>query len=145
MLARTLTALALAIFLPALLRADDAPKGDKDLDGDWQLVSRTDDGKERAVPDDSTFVWNIKGEAMTVSFGGQSFKATLKLGAGKEYKTMDTTVEAIAERGPALAIYEIKDGVLRICEADPGKDRPTAFSSKQDSNWKLLTFKRVKN
>jgi len=38
MLARTLTvSLVLVAFLPALLRADDEPKGDKDLDGEWRV------------------------------------------------------------------------------------------------------------
>ena len=38
------TAGALALFLPALLRADDQPKGDKDLDGEWEMQSIVEDG-----------------------------------------------------------------------------------------------------
>jgi hypothetical protein len=42
--ALTTSTLALALFLPALVRADAQPKGDMDLDGDWELQSSVEDG-----------------------------------------------------------------------------------------------------
>ena len=49
---RLLTACSLTalLILPALLRADDPPKGDKDLEGTWEVVSVAGDSGEPEAP-----------------------------------------------------------------------------------------------
>ena len=43
-----------------------------------------------------------------------------------------------------LSIYEIEGDTLKICSVEPGKDRPTEFSSKPGSGHFLRVFKREK-
>ena len=147
MLRRTLTATALALlpFLPAaLLRADDAPKGDKDLDGSWELVSTVRDGKEMP-PQDKKFVLTIKGESVTVKVGEDSHEATIKADPSKTPKALDLTFGDGPQKGKtAKAIYEVKGDELRVCHGDPDADRPTELASKEGSGLMLATLKRVK-
>jgi uncharacterized protein (TIGR03067 family) len=142
---RMLTAPALAVLLlPAMLWADDAPKGDKDLDGEWQLESSLHSGK--APPADAPKpMLSIHGSALTIKDGDKAYKATLKIDAGKTPRTLDMTIEEGESKGKtALAIYEVKGDELRVCNADSGKDRPAEFSSTEDNGNTLMVLKRVK-
>jgi hypothetical protein len=70
MLRRTLrVSLAIALFMPILLRADDAPKGDKDLEGDWELVSHVYDGKDSPPAPVKDTVLTFKGDGLTTKTG----------------------------------------------------------------------------
>jgi RNA polymerase sigma factor (sigma-70 family) len=134
-------------------RADDAPKTqDKDLDGDWEVISTVKDGKVKEGADIKT-VWTINGNTgdldkepviLAVSRGNMTIKATLRIDASKTPKTMDVIADPRANVGPTLDIYSVKGDQLRICEAALGKERPTEFSSKEGSGQLLMTLKRIK-
>jgi uncharacterized protein (TIGR03067 family) len=158
MFARILT-VAVVLFLPTLLRADDAPKGDKDLDGVWELQSEFADGKEvQCAPDRikslATFQGKsevvriiVKGTGTIVVLAGPFDEGYfgLKIDATKKPKIIDVTAEEGRAKGETrLGIYEVKGDVLRICQAPSGEDRPTEFSSKEGTGWTLKTFKRAK-
>jgi uncharacterized protein (TIGR03067 family) len=67
---------------------------------------------------------------------------TIKVDTSKTPKTIDIL---FPEKGrDMLGIYEIKGDELHLCASDSGKDRPTEFSAKEGSGWRLATFKRVK-
>ena len=53
--------------------------------------------------------------------------------AGGQYK--DKTLRGI---------YEIDGGMLKICFAEPDKERPAEFNSKAGSGWTLATHKKQK-
>jgi uncharacterized protein (TIGR03067 family) len=156
MFRRTLTAsLGLALILPALLRADDAPKTqDKDLDGKWEYIYREDYGE-----DSLTFLFeNNKVTATQRSYvdllvdgvkhhieDGASASGTIKVNPKSSPKTIDVMWKDGSTKGETQrGIYEVKDDVLRLCLADKDKDRPTEFPTKKYSGPQLITLKRVK-
>ncbi|HVS36440.1 MAG TPA: TIGR03067 domain-containing protein [Gemmataceae bacterium] len=142
---RTASALAALLLLPALLRADDPPTGDKDLDGTWEAVSNAVDGKEQPLPPDGKLLVTISGGSLTLKADVGSHMATIGVDASKTPKTIDITPQDGADKGrTALGIYEVKGDELRLCGADAGKDRPTELTSKPGSGWIFLTLKRVK-
>jgi uncharacterized protein (TIGR03067 family) len=55
-------------------------------------------------------------------------------------------VDFEGKEGAARGIYELTDDTLKICSANPpkNKDRPKEFSSKKGSNQVLMEFKRIK-
>ena len=142
--ARPVFALTLATLTVclALAQANDAPKtADKDLDGKWvgasilrygqgppqgrELPSITFDG-DKGTGQDGDFVSHVK----------------IKIDATKTPKTMDLIQnEGKPNAETFLAIYEIKDDELRICSADPGKDRPTEFTSTGKNKYTLSVYK----
>jgi uncharacterized protein (TIGR03067 family) len=147
MLRRTLTAsLAMLLVAPALLRADDAPKGDKDLDGTWEVVSTVRDGKEME-PQTKGIVLTIKGESVTVKVGEVSHEATIKIKAdpSKTPRTLDLMPKEGPQKGMTMkAIYEVKGDELKFCHGDPEAERPTELASKEGSGLTLAILKRVK-
>jgi len=147
MLRRTLTASALAVLLllpAALLRAADAPKGDKDLEGTWEAIACVRDGKDAPL-DQRAPVATIEGDHLTFKIGDETRKATLKVDATKTPRTMDVVFEDGPHKGETVkVIYEVKGDELKVCHGDPGADRPTELSSKEGSGLMLMTFKRAK-
>ncbi len=147
MLARSLPAgLSVVLLLPALLRADDAPKiQDKDLEGDWSAVSAMRGG-ENFPPPEGKMVFTFKGDALTQQSNAGAFTSKFAADPSKMPKTIDiTTNEGPLKDKAILAIYEIKGDELRICMAYPGKkDRPTEFAAKPGTDWTLAMYKRVK-
>ena len=137
----SLCALIVSILLPAaLLRADEPPKGDKDLDGDWDVAKYVSDGLEVPPPPvrKGTHPVTIKGDAFAFNIGDAA-TATIKVDASKTPRTMDLAFESGPRKGKIeLAIYDVKDDELRICIAAPEKDRPTEFSSKMGSGSEVI-------
>ena len=137
-------AAALLLLLPAaLLRADDAPKGDKELDGEWEIKSLLRGGKEppEDAPKPSA---TIKGDQLILKFGDKEYKTTFQVDPTKTPKTMDVKMEEGPHKGETMkAIYEVKGDELRLCHDEPGKDRPTEFTSKEPGEV-LAVWKRVK-
>ena len=110
----TAPALAVLLLLPAaLLCADDASKGDKDLDGDWQGVSAVRDGKELPPPASGNPVMTVKGESAAMKIGDMTSAAAIKVDATKTPRTLDVTPEDGPEKGKTVpCIYEIKGDEL---------------------------------
>jgi uncharacterized protein (TIGR03067 family) len=146
MLRRTLSAsLAVLLLAPALLRADDAPKGDKDLEGAWQETVTVLDGKELKTPSEEKGELIIQGDMATVKYPDRTDSDKFKIDATKTPKAIDITViEGSGKGTTSLGVYEVKGDELRICVAMPGKDRPAAVASKEGSGLTLVTLKRVK-
>jgi uncharacterized protein (TIGR03067 family) len=136
---------AVLLLLPAaMLLADDAIKGDKGLEGEWKPISAVRDGKESPpLPDGS--LATFKADEIMMKTGDRDYTVSIKVDAGKTPKTIDLTPADGPKKGETIkGIYEIKGDELHVCTAEPGKDRPTEFSSKQGSNWSLMTLKRLK-
>ena len=148
MLLRTRTAPALAILLlapSAPLWADDAPKGDKDLDGEWQAVSAARDGKELVPPPGGPPVLSFSGNSLTVKDGDETYKVLLTIDAARTPRTLDMEFVSGPRKGDVVrGIYEIKGDELRICTAETGKDRPADLASTKGSGSMLMFLKRVK-
>ena len=143
---RTPTVAAVLLLLSAaLLRADDSPKGDKDLQGTWEAVACVRDGKDQP-PDKGAIVATVEGDALTLKVGDEARKCSLKVDASRTPRSMDVLPEDGPHKGETIkAVYEIKGDELRVCHGEPGADRPTGLSAKEGSGLTVMTFKRVKN
>jgi uncharacterized protein (TIGR03067 family) len=156
-----LSAITVALLLAggaSLAGADDPPKAhDPNLEGEWVHVSFVVNGMKRPLEPDMKCVYYFKADTLTKTVKDHNqaseMQATFKLDASKKPKTIDIgygsglfveNAPADAEIPPALGIYEIKDSVLRICFAQPGKKRPTRFRAEVGSGLTLITAKRVK-
>ncbi len=149
MLRRTLTVgLALALSLLVPLRAADAPKIDKELEGDWEPLCAVLNGSERPKPPpDVGGVMSVHGDCLVWTVGSRVvMKCRLNVGESMSTKTVDFTwmLDDPDKGTKSLGVYELKDDVLRFCMAKPGQDRPTEFSSKEGSNRNILVLKRIK-
>ena len=141
----TASALAVLLFAPAAwLYAADPPKGDKDLDGEWEVVSAIQGGKEQPPPERKQLV-SIMGEKIVFKDGDETHTGTLKLDPAKTPRTFDLTPDDGPEKGKTTkGIYEIKGDEMKVCHGDAGADRPKEFASKEGSGLALVTLKRVK-
>ena len=140
--AAVLLALPLALFLVESARA-----ADPNLDGDWEITSGMKDGEDLPMPapDAGKVVMTFKGDTLTAKIGDMTHTATIKTDPSKKPATLDLTPQDGPDKGKnGLCIYDIKDDVLRLCIAEPGRDRPTDFTSKKGSGWTLITMKRAK-
>lgn len=136
------------IVVSLLVAADDTKKADeaaKQIEGAWQGVSLEQDGNKN--DDADNFTVKIKDGKYEAKIGDEATgKGRLKLDPTKKPHAMDIMVEEGANSGETqLGIYEVKDGILKICFAKPDKPRPTEFSAKEGSGNTLVVLKRRKS
>jgi uncharacterized protein (TIGR03067 family) len=133
-----------ALVVGFLVGADDPAKdkkGAKGLEGTWQVVSATEDGKANDKMKGRQVIF--KGDTVTVKAEQGDMKATFK--ADPKKKTIDLTpTEGKNKDKTFKGIYELKKGGLKICFAGPDKDRPKEFSSEAGSGHILVALKRAK-
>jgi len=112
------------------------------LQGTWEIVSVEKDGS--AVPQD-----DIAG--MTVVISGSAYKlinkdneskGTFKLDPTQEPKQMDVFHGDDAGAATMPAIYDITSDTLRVCYNPEGGTRPASFSTKPDSGFLSIVYKR---
>jgi uncharacterized protein (TIGR03067 family) len=140
-----LAALAIGLLIAADGGQDQAAKDRKMLAGIWTITSVV--RNDNPVPEDKLKDARIifegelylhKQEDKTIAQG------TFRLDPGKIPATIDLTrTDGKEEEKTTFGIYELKDGVLRICGSRPGQERPTEFAAKDGSDHTLITFQRV--
>ncbi len=139
------SALAALVILPALLRADEPAKGDKDLDGTWEGVSVLLNGKELPQPADGKMVVTISGGSLTFKIGDDSHTSTISVDASKTPRTIDLTPDDGRMKGKTMkAVYEVKGDELKVCHGEWDSDRPKELASMEGNGLMVFTFKRVK-
>lgn len=112
------------------------------LQGTWEIVSVEKDGS--AVPQDDivgiTVV--ISGSAYRLINKDNVSKGTFSLDASKDPKQMDVhhSDDNGAETMPA--IYDATSDTLRVCYNPEGGTRPTSFTTKSDSGFMSVVYKR---
>ena len=109
--------------LPVLLVfAGAARAADSPIDGKWEVVSMTKNGKA-----DDTWAGATREHAgdkyMMSKSGGKSVSGTMKVSAA--HKTIDLMPDEGQYKGKTLAgVYELTGDTLKIAFAEPGKERP---------------------
>src|SRR5262249_5890704 len=119
----------------------------KRVEGDLTGVAHEADGKKLTADEGKKAhgKLGVQGGQYTIYFDGKKAGAgKVKLDADKKPKQIDV----VAEEGPTkgktmLGIYELKGDDMRVCFAQPGKDRPTAFRTEKGSGQILLGYRRV--
>jgi uncharacterized protein (TIGR03067 family) len=116
------------------------------LRGTWAVVLAERDGEK--LSDEQ-----VKGVRFTIEENGKAlvkkgeqvvFEGTIKIDPTKTPKTEDATQTSEGEKKgkTTLSIYEIEGDALKICSAEPGKDRPAEFSAKPGSGHFLRNRRR---
>jgi uncharacterized protein (TIGR03067 family) len=119
----------------------------KQIEGTWRIVALEIDGnkaieefvRKLTVVTGSDGTWSLRSEDKEITKGTSTFDAT------KTPKTIDfTPTDGEGKADQYLGIFEIGENTRKLCFAPPGKERPTEFSSKPDSQHILVTFEREK-
>jgi uncharacterized protein (TIGR03067 family) len=126
----------MASMLGVLIAADTGDNAaKKDLEkfqGNWSLISAERDGKKTPEEEAKKIKLTIQGNQFVLRKDGVVVsEGTMTLDASKKPRTIDETITTGPNKGKVfLAIYEIDDEKHKVCFAAAGKDRPTAFSSR---------------
>ncbi len=129
---------------------DEAIRKDlKSLTGTWKVESREAYG-EKAPADalKGVFVKIADDGTATVTKEGKVIRKLKWVNMDPTQKTKTVDVEVIEgdEKGKTLlAVYQIEGDKYTICVANPGKDRPKAFSTEVESGHALMTYSRTKD
>jgi uncharacterized protein (TIGR03067 family) len=125
-----------------LLAGPDIQDGRAALQGKWTVLSVQRGGKI-----DEHFqgaLRTIDGDRYTLALrNGETLRGTLTV--DPEARTLDMRVANGEFEGKTLrGIYEITGEVLKLCFAEPGRDRPTDFKSTPGSGTVLVLQERVR-
>jgi uncharacterized protein (TIGR03067 family) len=126
----------------AAARADDPPgKGPAELQGSWKLVSVETDGTANDPVGGGRPRGVIKGD--TISYGG---KVIIRFTADPASTPRVIDLKFRDPEKVYEGVYVIEKDTLKVClngRAD-AKDRPGAFATKGQPDWRLLVFEREK-
>jgi uncharacterized protein (TIGR03067 family) len=137
-------ALVLVLSFSSAAWSADAKDADT-FQGTWLPSSAELAGKP--FPDEvrKTMSLVMKDDKYTVTVGKAVDQGTVKLNPKAKPKELDITGTDGPNKGKTiLAIYELDGDTLRICYDLGGKDRPTEFKTKADTQLFLVTYKREK-
>jgi uncharacterized protein (TIGR03067 family) len=142
-------ALLLVSFTGLLLVGSRTPAEDKKdaggIDGKWELVASTADGKEAEPEELANRFMVVKGDKATFLYKDKErAAAVVKLDASKSPKQIDSTYLDGPAKGVTLkGIYKVEGDKLTICYGGFGKERPGEFASTAGSGAILTVLKRA--
>jgi uncharacterized protein (TIGR03067 family) len=132
------------VFVTAGVVAGGDAKGDlKRFQGTWSITSAVEGGK--AAPEEmiKDFRVVIEGNKMTVTMGDKSMEGTFKIDPDKKPKQIDVMFKEKKKGGKGIYRFK-KGGMLEVCAAEEGEERPTEFKSAEGSKTALFLLKREK-
>ena len=123
--------------------AADQPVMRKDwsaIQGTWQVTYSEDGGRIATQEMLKEIRFVIDEQNLITEIGGRKSVSTYKLDPSTNPKSLDLTENGRTKQG----IYDLEGDTLRICIAESGDQRPTAFDSQPNSaNDIVLILKRV--
>jgi uncharacterized protein (TIGR03067 family) len=116
------------------------------MQGSWTLLTFVSNGDEVAAGTIVTWKRTVTGKHVVWYDGDAVMVETdFEIDPRKTPMTLDSTIATGDAKGQTmLAIYELKDDVLRVCFAPPGEPRPAVFSAAQGTGALMFTCKRFK-
>jgi RNA polymerase sigma-70 factor (ECF subfamily) len=116
------------------------------LEGTWEMIAVSSDGKKQNTPAGRTTRLTFRGEEFTLERDGKVIaRGTLKVDPSKKPRALDLTfTEGDMAGKTTLAIYEIKGDELQEGFAITGNKRPTGFTTEKGNNRLVFTYRRVK-
>jgi uncharacterized protein (TIGR03067 family) len=133
----------------ALVLAQDTAGDAKRLQGVWEPVAVTAEGKKIAEADvaKSGMRLTMDGDRYKVTVQGKLVEGgTFKLDPGKSPRTLDLTITEGDDKGKTqLGIYKLDGEALTIALPPTGTTaRPAAFESTAKNQVELTTFRRAR-
>ena len=129
---------AAAVFLAGLGFAADARDDQKALEGNWEAVAVTRDGKEAPPDQVKKHLLKIKGAKFRYEMFRTILTGTMTLNPAATPKGIRTSRNAARGTG----IYELKGDALRLCMPTRAATRPSEFTGQ--AGFQLTEFKKVK-
>lgn len=140
----TITLVAGLMVVAAGSQSDSSKEREK-FQGTWWTVSMERDG--RTIP-----AKELKGRRVIIKedkyiiFDGDKIlqRGTFKLDPSTTPRQIDTTPTTGRNAGKTdKGIYELKDGVLKLCYAPPGEPRPEEFSAEEGTGrWLTIDHRK---
>ncbi len=118
-------------------------KGDlKKIEGTWSVASAQKGGKDAPEGEIGQLKIEFSGEKITIKIGeDKSIEGTFNLDPAKKPKQFDVTI--MDKKGQGIYRFK-KGGMLELCVAEEGEERPTEFKTAEGSKVMLLLLKREK-
>jgi uncharacterized protein (TIGR03067 family) len=136
-------AVPLVLTFLAAAPQDDMRKELAKFEGTWQPYYVEIEGKELKT--------NVKDDRLVIagkSFlftGKEKMEGTITIDPSKKPPTIDTEVTSGEHKGSKMiGIYEISKETLTVCYREAPGDRPTEFTTKENSGRIIVMYKRVK-
>jgi len=138
---------ALLLLMPPLVLAEDAgspPVSDAaKIQGAWKIESARYDGAKTSELVGVTMTFTDK--KVTVKLEGETANDDYVLDPTQKPKHLDTSGKRGEETVKIPAVYQFLDNdTLVICNADPGRPRPTELDTKKGDGRSVVVLKRVK-
>jgi uncharacterized protein (TIGR03067 family) len=127
--------------------SEDASKADRDkLQGTWKVIRMEHAGKNVPADQFADLRIVISGNELTGKEGDQvRERFTFTLDSAQKPRTIDTTaIEGPAKGETSRGIYEIDGDTVKLCVNEKGKERPSAFATKEGTTHVLLLLQREK-
>src|SRR5947209_7849424 len=135
---------ALILFVSITLGQSDSRKEQGKFQGAWVVESVLAEGKE--IPGDiiKAFKMTFKDDNYTVAIGQEKTEGTFRVDPAKEPKTIDIMPDNGPDRGRIqTGIYTFDGEKLKICAAQPGKERPKDFETKDKPGYSVMILKKA--
>jgi len=111
--------------------------------GTWEIVSVEKDGSALPQDDIGGMTVMISGSAYKLINKDNVSKGTFSLDASKDPKQMDVHHQSESGDDQTMpAIYDVSSDTMRVCYNPEGGTRPTSFSTKPDSPFLSVVYKR---
>src|SRR5258707_1345037 len=111
--------------------------------GTWEIVSVEKDGSALPQDDIGGMTVMISGSAYKLINKDNVSKGTFSLDASKDPKQMDVHHQSESGDDQTMpAIYDVSSDTMRVCYNPEGGTRPTSFSTKPDSPFLAVVYKR---
>jgi uncharacterized protein (TIGR03067 family) len=138
-----LVAAALVFGTGTAVPAND--KETKSVNGTWQVVSQSTNGKEDAIPKEGGDTVTLNDGKYTIKEGNKDVcKGTFKLDSTTTPMSIDKTMTEGDDKGKTtLGIYQLTGDEVKVSWSRVGEtDRPTGFEAK---SYRVSTLKRIKS
>jgi uncharacterized protein (TIGR03067 family) len=144
------TALALCVtstLLVAPARCSDDDKDDaKAIEGTWLPTEAELAGEKFSDEVLKSIKLVLKGDEYTATVGENADKGTFTIDPAKDPKALDIKGTDGPNKGKTfLCIYKLEKDTLKVCYDLSGKNRPTEFKTKSDTQLYLAVYKRDKS
>jgi uncharacterized protein (TIGR03067 family) len=132
-----------------LVLAADNPAGKREgkpFQGTWTALYASKDGKPYADELLNSLKIRFSGDRIIVHVGEEVRKGTFELGPGKARGFKEITLHHGNGSKILRGIYKFDEkGILWLCFAEAGKDRPKKFNNEKGGKCEVLKLEREKS